>query len=96
MEKLKVGDKVRTPRGTGEIVFILDEGVFPYLVGIHGYDGHSGGPYEEYAKARGYVRECMWACAEEVVKIKRTKKKRTLSEVCRELGFKYEKLKGEK
>lgn len=75
MERLKIGDKVRTSRGDGEIVFVLDKGSFPYLVGIHGYDGHSGGPYEKYAKARGYVRECMWACDEELVKIRRTKRR---------------------
>lgn len=40
--KFKIGDKVRTEVGDGEIVFITEEFTVRYLVKIKGFDGHSG------------------------------------------------------
>ena len=70
MEKrtFKVGDKVKvnTRRyfrpcvAIGEIVYINDKLGSPYLVGVKGFNGHSGDGLggEKIAKQKGYDKQC--------------------------------------
>lgn len=63
--KFKVGDKVKTSYGDGEVVFIDDDSV-PYLVGIKGCEGHSAeghlslGETQKYIIDKGYEGQCHW------------------------------------
>lgn len=72
-KKMKVGDPVMTAFGKGKILFIDDTKPFVYLVGIHGFHGHSGNsPYAEDAAIHaGYRGQCTWLAEYELKKIDR-------------------------
>ena len=71
--KFKVGDKVKVNTRNyfrpcvriGEIVYINDKLGSPYLVGVKGFNGHSGDGLggEKIAKQKGYDKQCRW-CGE--------------------------------
>lgn len=71
--KFKVGDKVKVNTRNyfrpcvriGEIVYINDKIASPYLVGVKGFNGHSGDGLggEKIAKQKGYDKQCWW-CGE--------------------------------
>lgn len=71
MFQYKVGDKVITEFGNGEILAISNNEVLPYLVGIKVYkEGHSGGYYERIYKhliiSKGYKNNCWWFSHEDI------------------------------
>lgn len=65
--ELKVGDKVQTCLGKGEILFInkKKDGIedYKYLVGIKGINGHNGTPFNsclDLEKQKEYEYQCWW------------------------------------
>lgn len=68
--KFKVGDTVKTEYGVGEII-VIDGCNIPYLIGIKGFDGHSGTfvEYEAVIRSR-YEDQCWWFKEEELELVK--------------------------
>lgn len=65
--KFKIGDKVKTKYGDGEVLYIDDnDDLIPYLVGINGYNGHSGDDFlteeeiQKYVIDEGYEGQGYW------------------------------------
>lgn len=81
--KFKVGDKVKVNDrnsfkpavGIGEIIYINDKLMAHYLVGIKGFNGHSGNGLggEKIAKQKGYDNQCWW-CDESDLELLEEKK----------------------
>ena len=73
--KFKVGDKVKTQQGVGEVLFVKDDVLLPYLVGVKGFKkGHNGNSLlpeeiENVIKEKGYVNQCWYysACELELI-----------------------------
>ena len=70
--KFKVGDRVKTYRGTGEVL-LIDEN--QYGVGIKGFKGHSLGLNRKgYKKAleKGYLNQCWWFLEDDLKLVEET------------------------
>lgn len=88
--KFKVGDKVKVNTRNyfrpcvriGEIVYINDKLGSPYLVGVKGFNGHSGDGLggEKIAKQKGYDKQCRW-CGEYDLELLEEKKMETVFEL---------------
>lgn len=82
--KFKVGNKVKVNSrksfkpcvDIGEIIYINNKSMTtPYLVGVKGFNGHSGDGFgsEKIAKQKGYDKQCWW-CEESDLELLEEKK----------------------
>lgn len=95
--KFKVGDKVKVnirepfKPSIGEVIYINDKRTqVSYLVGVKGFNGHSGDGFggEKIAKQKGYDKQCWWYGESdlELLEEKKMTRNKVINTLMEELG----------